>query len=587
MMRARSTARLQRVALTLGVATLAPLGLIGVLASGPATGATTPTPTASAAAGDAAGIVYPVSSFLDWAQNPADNFTDPSLGEYALQQELSEAQAAVLTQFPGELTGLTGPNGSADAEAFSEQMAAQLVHLRPQVAGDDVTDQANPDFMPDYDHNGVYGDPGDFTAMEANNDGTGSFLYPCLSDTGAVTYETTTGSCAASGTPGDTYLEGLAERQTIVDSRGLALSATLWLPAGAVHPTPHTRHRFPAVVISDGVASAQDSYFWLAMSLAKAGDIVLTYDPAGQGGSVGSAVNLFSPSVPNCEFGGACRDLQDAVRWLVGDPITPVVDLSSTNPLVPESGSGSSGAPAADIENPAYAPTGANVVDPVLNEINQSKLAVAGHSMGALSLLNYLWYQGTGGKGTDGNPLPPLAAGVALSGAGTTTAVEPVQFQTSDYDGSPTLIGPAVGGVDLGEDGSGIGYAEMKPLYDQLRTSGPGQSALSMIVLAGGVHTDFIDTPFITRTPWSLAVSAHYATSWLGCYLDNSEPSCLSAVGAIPDLSTSFASEVAPDNGPLPHVSRCITVPTTASLNDSPSQLLDAEEGHPVYTCQP
>jgi pimeloyl-ACP methyl ester carboxylesterase len=265
-----------------------------------------------------------------------------------------------------------------------------------------------------------------------------------------------------------------------------------------------------------------------------------------------------------------------------------VVNLATANPLVPESGTSSpSPATGPDIENPAYAPAGANIVDPVLSEINPAKLAVAGHSMGALSLLNYLWYQGTGDKGADGNPLPPLAAGVALSGAATTTAVVPVQFQTSDYDGSPTLIGPAVGGVDLGSDGSGIGYAEMKPLYDQLRTSGPGTSPLSMIVLAGGVHTDFIDTPFITRTPWSLAVSAHYATSWLGCFLDGQGQSCLSAVTPIPDLSTSFASEVAPDSGPLPHASRCITVPTTASLNDSPSALLDAEEGHPDYTCQP
>ncbi|HVB92256.1 MAG TPA: hypothetical protein VND70_09180 [Acidimicrobiales bacterium] len=59
------------------------------------------------------------------------------------------------------------------------------------------------------------------------------------------------------------------------------------------------------------------------------------------------------------------------------------------------------------------------------------------------------------------------------------------------------------------------------------------------------------------------------------------------AVQAVPHLSSSFASEVAPPGRPLPHVSRCITVPTTASLNDSPSQLLNAEEGHPVYTCQP
>ncbi len=357
----------------------------------------------------------------------------------------------------------------------------------------------------------------------------GAFLYPCLSDTGAVSYETTGGSCAPPGTPGDTYRTGLAEQQTIIDSRGLAVAATLWLPAAASRPGARA-HSFPTVVISDGIASDQSDYFWLAMSLAREGDIVLTYDPAGQGASEGSAANLFTPSTPSCTFGGACRDLEDAVRWVVGDPITPSVDLSTSTPLGQDTGSGGTNP---DIHDPAYAPAGENVTDPALGLVDPSHLAVVGHSMGALSLLDYLWFQGQGPDGADGQPLPPLAAGVALSGAAPTSAVVPIQFQTSDFDGSPTLIGPAVGGVDLAFGTSGgIGYGAMKPLYDQLRTTGPGTSALSMIVLEGGVHTDFIDTPYITRTPWSLAVSAHYATAWLGCYLQASTADCLRAVHA-------------------------------------------------------
>jgi pimeloyl-ACP methyl ester carboxylesterase len=239
----------------------------------------------------------------------------------------------------------------------------------------------------------------------------------------------------------------------------------------------------------------------------------------------------------------------------------------------------------ADIHNPAYAPAGANAVDPALGAIDTTKLAVAGHSMGALSMLNYLWFQGHGSTGADGKPLPRLATGIALSGAGPTTATVPVQFQTSDFDGSPSLIGPAVGGIDLGAAGSGIGYNDMKPLYDQLRTAGPGQSTLEMIVLEGGVHTDFIDTPFITRTTWSLAVSAHYADSWMGCFLNNNIGDCFGAITPIPHLSTSFASEASPA-GALPRPSYCITVPTTASLNDAPAALLPGLEGHPVSSCR-
>jgi hypothetical protein len=577
--------------------------VIGLTAA-PTTAAAT-TATAAKATSPATGLVYPLASFVDWAESPLDNLTNPALGESAAEQEIDNAEAALLQRFPSELdpSALLGPNGPADATAFSEQMVDQLVHLRPEVAGDDITDMANPDFLPDFDHNGTYGDPGDFVAMEntatadtaanaATGAGAGYFLYPCIADSGAVTYETTTGSCTAAGTKGDTFKVGLAQRETIVNSRGLTLQATLWLPqealkAGCPTATPNPApceapqglaplasldngRGLPTVVIADGIASDQDSYFWLAMALARSGDIVLTYDPAGQGGSAGSVVNLFTGTVPNCEFSGACRDLQDVMRWLVDDPITAV---SGAAPGSPPPG------------NPAYAPKGDNQVDPALADIDQSKLGIAGHSMGALSLLNYLWFQGHGGQGADGHPLPPIAAGVALSGAAVTTATVPIQFQTSDYDGSPTLVGPAVAGVDLGAAGTGIGYQDMEPLYNNLRRAGPGTSPLSMIVLEGGVHTDFIDTPFITRTPWSLAVSSHYATDWFGCFLGGVGSDCLNAVVPVPHLSSSFASEAAPDNGPLPHASYCIVSPTTASLNDPPSELPSALSGHPTSSC--
>jgi hypothetical protein len=581
-----------------GAATVAPLvAVLVLLVAGttiPTASAATP-PTASAPApADAQGVVYPLTSFGDWAQNPANDLTNEALGEYALEQELDQAQSAVLTQDPQALgDALSGPNAAVDAEAYSEQMAAELTHLRPVVAGDDVTNMANPDFMPDFDHNGVFGDPGDFTAMEQGH-ATGAFLSPCIDDAGNVTYETSSGTCAAAGTPGDTFLTGEAEQQTIIDSRGLALAATLWLPAQALE-RGGAAHRFPAVVISDGIASDQSDYFWLAMSIAAQGDIVLTYDPAGQGASEGSAANLFEPSTDDCTFGGACRDLEDVVRWLLHSPITPIVNLSESTPMAPDTTSGDAPTPQPesattdnpDMHDPAYVPQGENDTDPALNLINPAEVAVVGHSMGALSLLNYLWWQRQGPDGADGEPLPPLATGIALSGAAPTAAIVPIQFQTSDYDGSPTLLGPEVGGVDLGFSGGGIGYAQMKPLYDQLRTSGPGTSALSLIVLEGGVHTDFIDTPYITRTEWSLSVSAHYAAAWLDCYLQGNARSCLSAVTAVPHLSTSYASEAAASSGPLPHASRCITVPTTASLSESPEQFGDALAGHPDYTCTP
>ncbi len=579
--------------------------ILGALVPLVSTPAAAPPPSPA----DAQGLVYPLTSFLDWAQNPAENITNPSLGEYALTQELSEAEAAVAQQFPEEvataLGGGTGAGAATAATDFSEQMAAELVHLRPVVADDDVTDVANPSFLPDFDHNGVFGDPDDFVAMERGAQGaaglgspgaqpvTGAFLYPCIADSGAVTYETTTGACAPSGTPGDTYQTGLAEQVTIIDSRGLALAATLWLPGAALTPGA-APHSFPAVVVSDGLASDQSDYFWLAMTLAAQGDIVLTYDPAGQGASQGSVANVFAPSTPGCAIGGACRDLEDVVRWLLDDPITPIVDLARSTPLDPVTTDptppGQAAAAVASnpvLHNPDAAPAGSNTPDPAVGLIDPSRLAVAGHSMGALSMLNYDRFESQGEVGADGQPLPPIAAGISLAGAAPSAATVPIQFQTSDFDGSPTLVGPAVGGLDLAFSDSGIGYQVIKPLYDQLRTTGPGTSALSLLVFEGGVHTDFIDTPFITRTQWSLALSAHYATAWLGCFLQHDFASCLTAVMPSDHLSSSFASEVTPAGGSLPRASRCITVPTTPSLAETPTEFGAALAGHPDYNCTP
>ncbi|HVA06167.1 MAG TPA: hypothetical protein VNG12_05425 [Acidimicrobiales bacterium] len=594
--------------LLVGLALLLTATATATTTATPATATTTPT------ANPQAGLVYPLTAYLDWAQTPLQDMANPALGQNAFSQTLGTAEASVLQRYPHQLdvATLLGPHGPAQAEAFSEEMAAQLVHLRPRIANDDVTDQANPSYLPDFDHNGTYGDPADYSAMTATDTTAAYFLYPCTAPTGAVTYETTTGTCAAAGTAGDTYKVGLAQRVPIIDSRGLQLQATLWLPGEALKPgcptaspdpSPCTAPNglapratldggrgLPTVVIGEGIASAETDYFWLAMTLARAGYVAITYDPAGQSESEGSAANLFDPPVPACQFGGACRDMEDVVRWLSGQPIVPVVNLATANPIVPATTAspstdpGAAASPGPGMHNPAYAPQGANVVDPALQAVDLHRLAIVGHSMGALSVLNYLWFLGRGTTGADGRPLPAVVTGIALSGAAPTTATVPLQFQTSDYDGSPILVGPTVGGIDLGVPGNGIGYADMKPLYDQLRASGPGRSALSMIVLEGGVHTDFISTPFVPRPAWALSVSGHYTTAWLGCFLKAIASDCLRAVVAIPHLSTTLASEAAPA-GPTPRVSRCITVPSTASLNESPSSLLDAEEGHPVYSC--
>ena len=222
--------------ITAVISTFAALAAVTPFVAPPTTPAAAAPTQALPTPADASGVVYPLTSFLDWAQSPLDNITDPALGEYALSQIVDEAATAVGQQFPGEIANAfsAGPDAGTAAVDLSEQMASELVHLRPVVADDDVTDVANPDFLPDFDHNGVYGDPGDLVAMEQGAQGaqglgspsthpaSGTFLYPCIADSGAVAYETTTGTCAAADTANTTYRTGLAEQETIIDARGLA-----------------------------------------------------------------------------------------------------------------------------------------------------------------------------------------------------------------------------------------------------------------------------------------------------------------------------------------------------------------------------
>jgi hypothetical protein len=304
--------------------------------------------------------------------------------------------------------------------------------------------------------------------------------------------------------------------------------------------------------------------------MADEGYVVLNYDPAGQGESEGTffdTLGMTEAERADPQFAGAVRDNQDAVRWFVGEPITSVID---DGPRLVERAD-----PATNEANPA---------DGVLDAANVS---IAGNSMGAISTLAYLDYLGSpGGLGADARPLPMVIAAVSLSGARATHAIVPIQFQTSDGDGSPAFVAPKVGGLNLGYDGQGIGYELIKERYDQLRTTAePGP--MSLIVLEGGTHSDHVNVPFVPRTNWAIALAADYAADWLNCYVRGDAAACAGAVSARPHLSRIYASEVDPDGPAGPAASRCITIPDAGSLNQGPQRFLAAQMGSPVYDCTP
>lgn len=580
---------------------------------------------------------YPITSFLDWTGSPscdaADSnpfrtgpamcgAADQSVGQYDFMEGIAGAAGRAAARYSDHYDprNFLDPNdGMQKLAAESQVVYDSTLHMRPQAPYDQAGDAGHPAYMPDWNHNGVFGDAGsgqadgDFDYDIDQIPGWAYFRYPCAMEDGRVLYETLIQGCVPADTPEADYKIGLAQEVKIVNARGLILDGTLWIPSSAYSGGPYsTAARYdqlpqglsaklpggflpvqlPGVVFHDGVASRQEHYYWFAMRMAREGFVVLTYDPAGQGESEGTAFDLFGnggggffgDGDRTCEFGGACRDAQDAVRWFVGRKIK---------------GQPYSGVPRiAPLKNPHYTDNssdkGDNVRNPALPIIDTSHIAIAGNSMGALSTLAYLNHLGEAGKkGADGKRLPPLRAAVALSGAAPTHAVVPLQLQTSDYDGSPLLIGPTVFGVNLGGQGQGIGYELMKKMYDDL-VQESASSPMSLIVLEGGVHTDAAAVPFVTRTKWSISLASDYAADWLNCYVlpENSNkktPACGNAVSKRDHLSHALASEetaVTPTQ-PNPHFgpSYCITVPDEFTLNQPPPDIVAAAIGEHVCNC--
>ena len=550
----------------------------------------------SAAAAPADPPPYPVQQFLDAFQNTERSLQNRNEGDYNFYAGIWGAERRVAQRYPQHYTD---PN--LDPRHEAQVTIDSLAHMRPKVPYAYAMDVGHPELYPDWDHDGVFGDPGglgpeDEGDFDADTDAvldSAYFLFPCYTsaDEWEIHHRFSDGTCDVTDSAAKPYGIGVVHELKLINARGLVLDATLWLPttafAGAgcpVYGSPSyaddtawsgcvsrsnmtADKRFPSVVFANGLASRQEHYAWFAMRMVDEGYAVLTYDPAGQGeseGTFGETIGIGDRDRA-CEFAGACRDLEDMVRWFVGRPITEVRD---TEPRVEERA------------NPAT-----NAANPVLALLDLSRVAIAGNSMGAVSTLSYVDNLGRG-AGIDGRPLPPVAAAISMSGATPTRAVVPIQFQTSDGDGSPLFVIPKVGGVNLGSEGNGIGYELIKQRYDMLRAT-KDPSPLSLIVLESGAHTDHVDVPFVPRTNWANSLAGDYAADWLNCHVQGIPAACATAVSARPHLSRVYASEQDPDGPDGSSPSRCIVVPDAASLNQRPDEFVTSSRGSPKYDCTP
>jgi len=533
---------------------------------------------------------YPVTSFLGQFNGDLASLQDADAGSYTFQAGWIDAINRLLTQ--EQLHAGDTPADKAQA------LYDSLIHMRPDPPYTHITEGGDPALSPDWNHDGVFGDAaqqspngvGDYDVDVDYVHDTAYFRYPCFTvrDNWALHYERADGSCGTKGTSASRRY-GITHEVTVVNSRGITLDGTLWLPndafkAGAcpafgsktyasaaawsrcVRAASFSGKKFPGVVFNDGLASMQQYYYCYAQLLVSKGYIVLTYDPVGQGRSEGNFIDLLGMTLAQpsaCQFGGACLDAQDMTRWFVGRSITPVAD---------------NGARFAPRKDPAK-----NAHDPILPALDTSRIVMTGHSMGALSTLSYMRALGEG-KGYDGRALPWIKAASPMSGAAETHASVPLQLLTADYDGSPAT--PGLLGIELAGGGEGIGPHSMKQMYDALRTT-KERGPLSFLVVESSQHFDFADQPPVAANQIARGLAGWYMVNWFDCYAKGRSAACARAGKAMPNLSKSFASEHDLD-GPIgPSPSRCMTVPTEANLNQSPDEFLAAMGGAPVYSCKP
>ena len=541
-------------------------------------------------------LPYPIEGLTHWPDSFLDSFTNPAFGRYNFDAGLYGAVRRAIQRYPERYL-----NPDMDARHELQVAIDAIAHNRPSLPYSHIGDAGHPTFLPDWDHDGVFGDSGgtapgesgDYDAESDTIDDTAYFRAPCYDETYHPHHRYASGACDSEDAGAEPYLMGVAHEMRVVNARGLELDVTLWLPmkafAGNACPvigSPAYADRdawsgcvvaqnlgsvsLPGVVFANGLASLQNHYYWFAMRMAAAGYVVMTYDPAGQGESEGTGADLFARSDPNPPegvFPGTYRDLQDMMRWFVGQPIVavPYDDLRVEPPADP----------AANPANPAA---------PVLDE---ARVGLAGNSMGAMATHSYLQHLARG-VGADGRPLPQIKAAIPMSGAaGPIRAVVPIQLQTFDYDGSPAFVAPTAFGVFLGSGNQGIGYPPMKQVYDEMRASGEGGNAVSFVVMEGGVHTDHVDQIFVPRTLWGISVAGDYAQAWLDCHVVGIASACDAAASPAPHLSRGFASEIDADGPAGAGPSRCIQVPDQAMVNQSPGDFVSAMRGEPVYNCVP
>ena len=288
---------------------------------------------------------------------------------------------------------------------------------------------------------------------------------------------------------------------------GATISGHVWAVAGGLA-------RKPGVVITNGSVQAPEQLYWPhAAALARAGYVVLTFDPQTQGRSDGPGEPPTQNENSSAQSPGAfIEGTQDAIDFFLSTPSARFRPRNSaTNPSVNHAAK--QNRRVSEGRNAAF--------NPLHGMLDRGKLGIAGHSLGALGVsviasrdprvdAVVAWDElrttstSPGADKSTGTPVPPRVPGLGMSG---------------DYGiGSPNgaaAVHPKI--RDSAPDPQGANGAS--------RAFSRAGLATGQINTKGGTHFEYsvIPNPGFPATLRGLDQAAWYTIAWFDKYLSRAE----------------------------------------------------------------
>ena len=321
-------------------------------------------------------------------------------------------------------------------------------------------------------------------------------VTPVSATWGSVAAGDPTRYAVAAGPNGATFYENEAEVVPVVfyDEGCARLSGRVWAPRGWQPGDP----RLPGVVIENGsIQATEPLYWWFAQALVRAGYVVLTFDPRGQGRS--------DMQTPTGEQG---TNINSEVFF---SGLVNVIDFFRSTATTPYP------------HNVTCAGTYATVVaasNPFADRIDPDRLGIAGHSLGASGVSAVQGYPGTRFAFPDGSGENPVDVVVAWDSLGLSEDGPPrvpAMGQSSEYG-----IGGAAFTTPPDPESDKPAYAAYKaagiPVYE--------------LTIQGSTHFEWSLIPTFPATSWCPDMSSgaclggwgrpmaeHYSLAWMDRWL--------------------------------------------------------------------